>query len=45
MDSKLGTERLVVLAETREKEPNALESLRQEIRVLSDQLLATHGDL
>ncbi|MBS1254537.1 MAG: 4-hydroxyphenylalkanoate adenylyltransferase [Deltaproteobacteria bacterium] len=44
MDSKLGTERLVVLAETREKEPNALESLRQEIRVLSDQLLATPPD-
>ena len=44
MDAKLGTERLVVLAETRERDEKTLESLRHQIQVLSDELLATPPD-
>ena len=44
MDAELGTERLVVVAETREKDARILESLRLQVQVLSDELLATLPD-
>ncbi len=43
-DANLGTERLVVLAETRERDEKALGSLRHRIQVLSDECLATPPD-
>jgi len=43
-DPKSGTERLIVMAETRERRPERLEQLRNEINALSVDLLGTPPD-
>ncbi|MGQ0595551.1 MAG: AMP-binding protein [Gammaproteobacteria bacterium] len=44
VDSAAGTERLVVVAETREREPSVLEELRRRINTLAVELLETPLD-
>ncbi|HEV8580580.1 MAG TPA: AMP-binding protein [Thermoanaerobaculia bacterium] len=44
-DPAMGTERLVVMAETREKDADALESLRQAIQDVTVDLLGTPADV